>query len=313
MGEPHLCEDEAGKSFFAEPVAVFLADQQDRLANFLQMLGHCLLDGIGVVFFQRGKNIEVLTEQHFRRRDVIEAHVTYAVDSGLDIFDGVPCQLAVRNGCQFLVKIVIQFEEIIQLFAFNGNPLLIEILLKLIALTVGDLGCGPARHRTFDSLTNKAAVSYLREGDLVNVAAALRTDLDQSVFRELNKRFAHRLTRDIETNRHLFFGQRRTWRNEAVHNVTAKNAINLLIYGLCRVELRFDGHLLLLFKKLTYKFYHFFVASYTRPVGRGAKLAAMNAQSGKRLGHGHHFYRIDVHMGRQGGNPPDRFGHILRR
>ena len=149
MGKPHLCEDEAGKSFFAEPVAVFLADQQDRLANFLQMLGHCLLDGIGVVFFQRGKNIEVLTEQHFRRGDVIEAHVTYAVDSGLDIFDGVPCQLAVGNGCQFLVKIVIQLEEIIQLFALNGNPLLIEILLKLIALAVGDLGCGPARYRSY--------------------------------------------------------------------------------------------------------------------------------------------------------------------
>ena len=94
---------------------------------------------------------------------MIETHITHAVDGGLDVFDGVPGQLAIRNLRQLLVEFIIKLEEIIQLLTVNRNPLLMQVLLQQVTLLVVDERCGTPRHRAFNGLANKTAVAHLRE------------------------------------------------------------------------------------------------------------------------------------------------------
>ena len=98
-----------------------------------------------------------------------------------------------------------------------------------------------------------------------------------------------------------------------MHDIPTKNAVNLLVDGLCGIELRFGGHSFLLFRRLTRLPYHLFAAHH-RPgpqAGQG-KLAAMDAQSGKALADRHHFNGVDVDVFRQRRHPPDRLGDVFR-
>ncbi len=93
------------------------------------MHGHCFIDGLNIPLFQRVENIQMLTQQHFRGGDVVEAHVAHAVDGGFDVFDGVPGELAVGNLRQQLVKLIIERKEIAYLLAVDSNALLVQVLL----------------------------------------------------------------------------------------------------------------------------------------------------------------------------------------
>ena len=98
---------------FAKPLAIFLTNKLHRFANFLQMQRHRFFHSVRVTFFERAENIVMLSEQHFRWRDVIETHIPHAIDGGFDVFDGVPGELAIRNLRQFLVEFIIELEEVI--------------------------------------------------------------------------------------------------------------------------------------------------------------------------------------------------------
>ena len=93
---------------------------------------------------------------------MIEAHVAHPVNGGLDILDGIPGQLAVCNLRQLLVKLIIKLEEIVELLAVNGDPLLEKVLLQLIALAVGDHQRRATNDRTFDGLSDKTPILHLR-------------------------------------------------------------------------------------------------------------------------------------------------------
>ena len=53
---------------------------------------------------------------------------------------------------------------------------------------------GAAHHGDLYRFANKAAVSHPLSGNFAYKGAALRQNLHQTRFRQLNKRFAHRLT-----------------------------------------------------------------------------------------------------------------------
>ena len=127
------------------------------------MQRHRFFHTVRVAFFQRAENIMMLSEQHFRRGDVIEAHIAHAVNGGLDVLDGVPGQLTIRDLRQLLVEFIVKLEEIIELLTVNRNTLLVQVLLQLVTLVVVDKRCGAARHRAFNGLANETAVAYLRE------------------------------------------------------------------------------------------------------------------------------------------------------
>ncbi|SWC24539.1 Uncharacterised protein [Klebsiella pneumoniae] len=91
------------------------------------------------------------------------------------------------------MEVVIKFKKIIQLLALNGNALLVKILFQLVALAFGNHARRPTRHRALNGLTDKTAVSHLGHGNFVDVAATLRTNLNQAVFRQFNKGFTNRL------------------------------------------------------------------------------------------------------------------------
>ncbi|VFS73150.1 Uncharacterised protein [Raoultella terrigena] len=168
---------------------------------------------------------------------VIEAHIAYPVNRRLNILHGVPGKLAVGNKRQLLMKLIVQLEEIIELLAFNRRALLIKILLKLINLLAVDHSRRPTHHRTLDGLAHEAAVADLRQGYFIDVAAALRTDLDQAIFRQLNKRLAHRLTGNVKAHGDFLFRQRRAGWDQTMDDIPAEDPINLLIYRLCWIEL----------------------------------------------------------------------------
>lgn len=86
-----------------------------------------------------------------------------------------------------------QVQKIIQLLALNGNALLVKILFQLVALAFGNHARRPTRHRALNGLTDKTAVAHLGHGNFVDVAATLRTNLNQTVFRQFNKGFTNRL------------------------------------------------------------------------------------------------------------------------
>ncbi|AEW73458.1 hypothetical protein EcWSU1_02021 [Enterobacter ludwigii] len=203
-----------------------------------------------IALFQRTENIMMLSEQHFRWGDVVEAHIAHAVDGGFDVFNRVPGQLTVRNLRQLLVKLVIKLEEVVELFAVNRNTLLMQVLLQQVALVVINQGCGTARHRALNGLTDKTAVTHLGERDFVHIAAALRADLNQTVFCKLDKRLTHGLAGHVKPHGHLFFRERRSGWDQAMDNITSQNAIDLLVYGLGRIELRFSGHELSFLREL---------------------------------------------------------------
>ena len=79
----------------------------------MQMDIHCLLYCLRVAFFQRGENLMVLTQEHLRRGDMVQAHVAHAVDGRLDVFNGIPRELALGDLRQFLVKLVVQLEKVV--------------------------------------------------------------------------------------------------------------------------------------------------------------------------------------------------------
>ncbi|VFS55577.1 Uncharacterised protein [Raoultella planticola] len=79
----------------------------------MQVNIHRGTDRIGITVFQGLKNLMVLTQQHLRRRNVIEAHVADPVNCRFNILDGIPRQLTVGNQRQFLVKLIIQLKKII--------------------------------------------------------------------------------------------------------------------------------------------------------------------------------------------------------
>jgi hypothetical protein len=61
------------------------------------------------------------------------------------------------------VEFIIKLEEIIELLTVNRNTLLMQVLLQQVTLVVVDKRCGTARHRAFNGLANKAAVTDLRK------------------------------------------------------------------------------------------------------------------------------------------------------
>lgn len=97
-----------------------------------------------------------------------------------------------------------QVQKIIQLFAFNGYTLLVEILLKQVALAIGNHGRRSADYGALNGLADKTTVAYLSHGDFIDVAATLRANLNQAIFRQLNEGFTNWLARHIETNRNFF-------------------------------------------------------------------------------------------------------------
>jgi hypothetical protein len=125
---------------------------------------------------------------------MVKAHIAHTVHGRFEVFNGIPGKLTVGNLREFLVKLIIQLEKIIQLLALNGGALLIEILLKLITIAVRHHPGGAAGDRTLNGLTHEAAVTDLSQGDFIHIAAALGADLNQTVFRQLDKGFTHGLT-----------------------------------------------------------------------------------------------------------------------
>ncbi|SVZ32315.1 Uncharacterised protein [Klebsiella pneumoniae] len=79
----------------------------------MQMDIHCLLYCLRVAFFQRGENLMVLTQEHLRRGDMVQAHIAHAVDGGFNIFHRIPCQLTIGNDRQLLVKLIIKQEKVV--------------------------------------------------------------------------------------------------------------------------------------------------------------------------------------------------------
>ena len=94
---------------------------------------------------------------------MIEAHITHAVDGGLDVLNGIPGQLTIRYLCQFLVEFIIELEEIVELLTVDRYTLLMQVLLQQVTLVVVDKRCGTARHRAFNGLANETAVTHLRK------------------------------------------------------------------------------------------------------------------------------------------------------
>lgn len=64
-----------------------------------------------------------------------------------------------------------------------------EDFVQLVALAFGNHTRRPTRHRALNGLTDKTAVAHLGHGNFVDVAATLRTNLNQAVFRQFNKGF----------------------------------------------------------------------------------------------------------------------------
>lgn len=83
-----------------------------------------------------------------------------------------------------------------------------EILLQLINLLIVNHAGGAADHRALNRPADKATIAHLRQGNFIDVAAALGTYLDKPIFRQLDEGLAHRLTRHIETHGDFFLRQR---------------------------------------------------------------------------------------------------------
>lgn len=189
---------------------------------------------------------------------MIEAHIAHPVNGGFDVLYRIPRQLAVGNQRQLLVKLIVKLEEIIKLLVVDSNSLLVQVLLQLITLAIGDQRRGPAGDGALNRLTHKAAVADLSHGDLINVAAALGTDLNQSILSKFDKSFTNRLARDVKPHRYLFLRQRRAGGDQAMYDILAQDTVNLLINGQYRIKVGFDGHALLLNGIVTRLPYHLF-------------------------------------------------------
>ncbi len=172
-----------------------------------------------------------------------------------------------------------------------------KILFQQVTLVVINQRGGAAYHCALNRLTDKTAVPHLRKGNFIYIAAALRADLNQTVLCKFNECFAHRLTRDIKTDGYLFLRERRSWRDQAVNDITSQNAIDLLINRLGRIELRFSGHVLWFLRELTCTYYHSFVCHHIPgPQAGKGKLTTMDAKSGKTLADRHHFNGVDINV-----------------
>ena len=74
-------------------------------------------------------------------------------------------------------------------------------------------------------------------------------EYEADVFK-LDKRLTHGLAGHVKPHGHLFFRKRRSRWDQAMDNITSQNAIDLLVYGLGGIELRFSGHELSFLREL---------------------------------------------------------------
>ena len=76
------------------------------------MQAHRLFNRIRVAGHQRLENIIMLAQHHIGSSDVIEAHVAHPLYAGLNLFNGIPGELAVGNLRKLLMKLIIQLVKI---------------------------------------------------------------------------------------------------------------------------------------------------------------------------------------------------------
>lgn len=95
-----------------------------------------------------------------------------------------------------------------------------QVLLQQVTLVIVDKRRGATHHGALNGTANKTAVPYLRKRNFINIAAALRADLNKAVFCKLNKRLTYGLTGNVKTYRNLFSEWRSRW-DQAANNITA--------------------------------------------------------------------------------------------
>ncbi len=208
----------------------------------MQMDTHGFFYRLGIAFFQRGSYVNKISLSQVRNgcfvRQAIECAVVRRA-AGM-INEEQLYQLEQNLHQQ---RIAVDRQQLNDFFLLDDEfhqKLSIIADCQLAWETVENIKAAidRVRYMSLDHVTSPEML--LRQHH--EIFTALGTNLDKSVFRQLNEGFAHRLTRHRKTHGDFFLRQRCTRRDQAVNDIPAEDAINLLIDGLRRIQLRFCGH-----------------------------------------------------------------------
>src|SRR5258708_9539841 len=124
----------------------------------------------------------------------------------LDRLDQPPAALFIDALAERMVERFVEVEEPLKIFFSRGSPLRLQQALQ----SAQDLGAatsgGFAHHGDLERFADKARLEHFVQADRGYEAAALRQDLYEAVFGELDQRLAHRGAANAELKRELGFG-----------------------------------------------------------------------------------------------------------